>query len=210
MSPRRKHPAVADVRTHLMDAALRAFARLGYDGASVRDIASEAGVAPGLLYHYFPSKAAVLSALFDRSAGLVMAAFAEAAEVPDPAHRLAALLRVSARIVREHLEFWRVSYGVRFQQEVLAGLAEGVAAQSAVYHAAFTALLTELGRPEPELEAWLLFGALDGVFQHFVLAPETYPLDPVIERLILQHGGAPLPAPSVPPAPSDTATQEAL
>lgn len=191
MSPRRKHPAVADVRQHLMDAALRAFARLGYDGASVRDIAAEADCAPGLLYHYFPSKSAVLTALFERSAGLVMAAFAEAAQVPDPAHRLAALLRVSARLVREHLEFWRVSYGVRFQREVLAGLAEGVARQSALYHQSFTALLTELGRPDPTIEAWALFGALDGVFQHFVLAPESYPLDAVVEQLIAQHGGAP-------------------
>ena len=38
MSPRRRHPHPEDVRTHLLDAALRAFARKGYEGASIRDI----------------------------------------------------------------------------------------------------------------------------------------------------------------------------
>ncbi len=191
MSPRRRLPPPEDVRTHLLDAALRAFARHGYEGASVRDIAGEAGVAQGLLYHYFPSKQAVLQALFERSGALVMEAFAHAAVVPDPAERLGALVRVSAQLVREHQDFWRVSYGVRFQHSVVAGLAVGIAAQSELYLSLFSALLTELGRAEPEVEARLLFATLDGVFQHFVLDADRYPLDLVIERLILQHGGAP-------------------
>lgn len=189
--PPRRHPQPEDVRTHLLDAALRVFARQGYEGASVRDIASEARVSAGLLYHYFPSKQAVLVALFERSAGLVMEAFARAAAVPDPAARLGALVRVSAALVRQHEAFWRVSYGVRFQHAVVAGLAEGIAAQSALYLRLFTELLTEIGRPEPELEARLLFATLDGVFQHYVLDPENYPLDLVIERIIRQHGGKP-------------------
>ena len=52
-------------REQLIEAALVVFARDGVDGASVKDIAGAAGVAPGLLYHYFDSKddlvAAVLS-----------------------------------------------------------------------------------------------------------------------------------------------------
>ncbi|XXX81992.1 TetR/AcrR family transcriptional regulator [Sorangium sp. So ce134] len=196
MSPRRRHPNPEDVRTHLMDAALRVFARHGYEGSSVRDIAAEAQVASGLLYHYFPSKQAVLQALFERSAGLVMEAFARAAAVPDPRARLGALVGVSARLVREHEQFWTVSYGVRFQHAVVAGLAEGIAAQSALYLRLFTSLLTEIGRPEPELEARLLFAALDGVFQHYVLDPANYPLDAVIERLVHQHGGVPAKEPS--------------
>lgn len=189
MSPRARHPHPEDVRTWLLDAALRVFAQKGYEGASVRDIAAEARVASGLLYHYFPGKHALLEALFARSAGLVMEAFGAAGAEPDARRRLAALLRVSARLVREHEDFWRVSYGVRFQQSVLAGLGPGIAAQSALYHSLFTALLTEIGRPDPELEARLLFGALDGVFQHYVLDPAGYPLDAVIDALIRQHGG---------------------
>lgn len=50
-------------REQLLDAALRVFAGKGVAGASVKDIATAAGVTPGLLYHYFPSKEAVVVAL---------------------------------------------------------------------------------------------------------------------------------------------------
>ena len=43
---------------------MRVFARSGYHGARVGDIAEEAGVAHGLLYHYFSSKEEVLETVF--------------------------------------------------------------------------------------------------------------------------------------------------
>lgn len=184
MSPRRRVPHPDDPRLHLLDAALRVFARKGYEGASVREIAAEAEVAPALLYHYFPGKEAVLEALFERSAGYVGEAFARVATVEDPRARLRELIRASADLVQEHQDFWRVSYGVRFQHGVLAGLGLQIAASSAAWHAAFCALLRAVGRPEPEVEAHLLIATLDGVFQHFVLDPARYPLDAVLDRVI--------------------------
>ena len=43
-------------RDQILDAALRLFAARGYDGASMKEIAAEAGIAPALIYHYFASK----------------------------------------------------------------------------------------------------------------------------------------------------------
>ena len=48
----------------LLEAAVRVFARRGYHSARVGDIAEEAGVAHGLLYHYFSSKEEVLETVF--------------------------------------------------------------------------------------------------------------------------------------------------
>jgi AcrR family transcriptional regulator len=189
MAPRRRVPQQEDNRAHLLGAALRAFARKGYEGTTIRDIAAEAQVASGLLYHYFPSKQALLLALFEQSAALVMQAFADAAGVSDPRARLVALLAASAQLVREHEDFWRLSYGVRFQRGALEQLTSGVEQQSAVWLTLFTALLGELGRPEPALDAHLLFATLDGVFQHYVLDPERYPLDEVIGRIVVQFAG---------------------
>ena len=56
--------AGADKRRQILDAAVRVFARSGYHGARVGDIAEEAGVAHGLLYHYFSSKEEVLATVF--------------------------------------------------------------------------------------------------------------------------------------------------
>jgi AcrR family transcriptional regulator len=54
----------ADKRRIILDAAVRVFARQGFHACRVSDIADEAGVAYGLVYHYFPSKDAVLDTLF--------------------------------------------------------------------------------------------------------------------------------------------------
>ena len=56
--------AAADKRRAILDAAVRVFARQGFHGCRVSDIADEAGVAYGLVYHYFRSKDEVLDTLF--------------------------------------------------------------------------------------------------------------------------------------------------
>jgi AcrR family transcriptional regulator len=53
-----------DRRQELLDAAVRVFARKGFRAARVGDVAEEAGVAHGLLYHYFRSKDEVLETIF--------------------------------------------------------------------------------------------------------------------------------------------------
>jgi TetR/AcrR family transcriptional regulator, fatty acid metabolism regulator protein len=54
----------ADKRRQILDAAVRVFADRGFNGCRVSDIADEAGVAYGLVYHYFRSKDEVLDTLF--------------------------------------------------------------------------------------------------------------------------------------------------
>jgi AcrR family transcriptional regulator len=53
-----------DRRGELLEAAVRVFARKGFHASRVGDIANEAGVAHGLLYHYFRSKDEVLETIF--------------------------------------------------------------------------------------------------------------------------------------------------
>lgn len=55
-------------RAEIMDAALAVFARKGFARASNKDIAREAGITPGLIYHYFPSKDALLKAIIEARA----------------------------------------------------------------------------------------------------------------------------------------------
>ncbi len=59
-----ERPAAVDKRRAILDGAIRVFARQGYHATRVADIADEAGVAYGLVYHYFRSKEAVMNELF--------------------------------------------------------------------------------------------------------------------------------------------------
>jgi TetR/AcrR family transcriptional regulator, fatty acid metabolism regulator protein len=69
-------PAV-DKRRLILDAAVRVFARQGFHTCRVSDIADEAGVAYGLVYHYFQSKDEVLDTLFLERWDIMLAAIRE-------------------------------------------------------------------------------------------------------------------------------------
>lgn len=52
-------------RRQILETALRLFARQGFDGTSTRQIAQEAGIAEGLIFHYFPNKEHLLTAMLE-------------------------------------------------------------------------------------------------------------------------------------------------
>jgi TetR/AcrR family fatty acid metabolism transcriptional regulator len=71
-----KAPPV-DRRRQILDAAIRVFARQGFNECRVSDIAREANVAYGLVYHYFDSKDQVLNELFVERWSLLLQAIQE-------------------------------------------------------------------------------------------------------------------------------------
>jgi AcrR family transcriptional regulator len=70
--------AAVDKRRLILDAAVRVFARQGFHTCRVSDVADEAGVAYGLVYHYFSSKDEILDTLFLDRWDVMLAAIAEA------------------------------------------------------------------------------------------------------------------------------------
>ena len=58
-------PQGAAARARLYATAMQLVAARGYEATTLRDVAKEAGVSVGLLYRYFPSKQAVVIALYD-------------------------------------------------------------------------------------------------------------------------------------------------
>jgi TetR/AcrR family transcriptional regulator, fatty acid metabolism regulator protein len=66
-----------DKRRAILDAAITVFARQGFHSARVSDVAAEAGVAYGLVYHYFDSKEQMLNELFSERWKLLLQASQE-------------------------------------------------------------------------------------------------------------------------------------
>ena len=83
MSTRRD--GAADKRRVILDAAITVFAREGFHRCRVSDIAREANVAYGLVYHYFRSKDEVLDTLFTERWSLLLEAIGEADRRDAPA-----------------------------------------------------------------------------------------------------------------------------
>lgn len=82
--------AAPERRRQILDAAVRVFARQGFHSTRVADIAEEADVAYGLVYHYFSSKENLLNELFRERWSLLLEAITEADRSPlTPREKLA-------------------------------------------------------------------------------------------------------------------------
>jgi len=78
-------------RASIVDAAAGCFAEKGFERTTTADICRAAGISSGSLFHYFPSKRAVFTAIFTEDAAETAERLETAAKTADP---LAALLDV--------------------------------------------------------------------------------------------------------------------
>jgi TetR/AcrR family transcriptional regulator, fatty acid metabolism regulator protein len=163
----------SDRRRELVRAAIRVFARTGFHAARVGDIAEEAGVAHGLLYHYFRSKEDVLETIFRETwTRLVEQTHAiEASDAPlrEQIRRFASIFLGSwlltpslARvIIREIARSPEVNKRVEEIREVFVSLTRMIEKAQA---------RGELRRElDPLLATWILYGALEEILTGWVL-----------------------------------------
>lgn len=144
-------------------AALELFAELGYHATSMRAIAAAAGVQPAAIYHWYPSKEAILVGFQDEFMDRLTERVDEAvAAQDDPALRLAAAVREHVVYHGEHpreafvtdseiralagpprdaLIAQRDAYQERFVQMIVAGVDAGSLSASDARVAAFAILL---------------------------------------------------------------------
>jgi AcrR family transcriptional regulator len=96
-------------RRLILDAAVRMFARKGFHTCRVDDIAAEAGVAHGLLYHYFSSKDELLETIFRETWSELLGAIAEVEDSAAPAaEQLGAVAAIMLRPWRRQPDLVRV------------------------------------------------------------------------------------------------------
>jgi TetR/AcrR family transcriptional regulator, fatty acid metabolism regulator protein len=165
--------AQEEKRRVLLDAAVRVFARNGFHGARVGDIAEEAGVAHGLLYHYFSSKDEVLQTVFRENWGELLDRFQAVEASDEPAdEKLRGIIKILLRtwrnnpdlvtvMVREvgrspHLATQVDDIGKGFdviQRVIEEGQSEGV----------FRAEL------DARLASWVVYGGLEEILTGWVL-----------------------------------------
>ena len=140
----------AQRREQLLDAAVELAAGRDLSALSVRDIAAHAGVSEGLLFHYFPTKDALLLGAVQRAADAMLAAL-DGAATDDPLAGLTAGLAAYLDHVQADPTGWRA---------LLAARTGPLAETAAAVEARGRALTLELlGAPEPSSA---LAAAVDG------------------------------------------------
>ena len=162
-----------DRRGELLEAAVRVFAAKGFHQSRVGDIAGEAGVAHGLLYHYFRSKEEVLETIFRETWSALVADTVRIENAGVPLHEQ---LRRFARI---YLGSWLMTPDlVRVLVREVARSPE-VGDRVAEIRELFGALerIIEAARERGEaradvdaaVAAWVVYGALEEILTGWVL-----------------------------------------
>lgn len=101
-------------RRRIIAAAMRCVARLGYSQASIREIAREAGMTSGSLYHYFPNKAELLKATVTEIEDMALPRLQAAGRREgDAMARLEAVLDESDRLMREYPHLAAFEHAIR-------------------------------------------------------------------------------------------------
>ena len=165
--------AGADKREQILQAAVRVFAAQGYEASRVGDVAREAGVAYGLVYHYFGSKEAVLEAVFREAWGRLLAAVAVAeASGPDAAEQLALVVQIVLRAWRDAPDLVRllvreITRSPHIQDE-LDEIGQAFASLQRIVVRGQEAG-TFRADVDARLAAWMLYGALEEVLTGWVL-----------------------------------------
>jgi AcrR family transcriptional regulator len=165
--------AQEEKRRQILDAAVRVFARSGYHDCRVGDITEEAGVAHGLLYHYFSSKEEVLEAVFRDAWGGVLEAFGEIEESgEEPVEQLRHVAAILLRSWRRDPDLVRV-----LVREI--GRSPQVQTKVDELGQAFTTIerIVERGQKEgvfrrdldAKLLAWIFYGGIEEILTGWVL-----------------------------------------
>ncbi len=157
----------------ILDAAVRVFATKGYHTSRVGDIAEEAGIAHGLLYHYFGSKEEVLQTVFRENWSQLVEALTrvEASEEP-PIQQLGAIAKVLLRSWRDQPDLVRVMVREVARSPQLQEQVDEIRAVFLVIQRVIERGQAD-GSFRPELDArlasWIFYGGLEELLTGWVL-----------------------------------------
>jgi TetR/AcrR family transcriptional regulator, repressor for uid operon len=167
---------LVDRRSRILDAAERCFVRAGFHRTTMQDVAAEAGMSPGNLYRYFPSKDAIVIGLTERDRSDVAKDFTVFDEGSD---FMAAFMKIGRKHFEEEprdkaimcLEIWAesarnpsfASVCAEFEQFVIGRLTEvlGKARERGEVAASV----------DPEAVARLISALANGLFVRRAIAP---------------------------------------
>ncbi len=171
-------PKVVDVdqrRIELADAAARVIARSGIDGASLREVAAEAGWTTGALVHYFANKQELLAFTLQTSLARRRSRHADHASL-SPREALHAILRSALPITPETTLHWIVTLAFAAQSSADRDLADIQREAYLDFRDAVSALVAgeRRARGAADREAERLIALVNGIALQALFAPDLW------------------------------------
>ena len=174
-APRPDHKQ--EQRKRILDAAMVCFGRDGFHGASMQKICAEAGMSPGALYRYFPSKESIIAAIVEGERSERLAMFDMITKAPSVLGALAACL--GALLSGRNMATARLGPEIMaeaIRNEDLRSTMAACEAETSVLLAEALATAVKQGEIDPALDLETICIVIqllgDGVILHHQLHPE--------------------------------------
>ena len=168
----------------IMDTALEAFARDGYESTSISTIAKSAGISKGLMYNYFPSKVALLQRIIMEG----MDVFMQFLHVEDKnqitKEELIQFIDGNLESLKENTDYYRLYFSLIFQPKVFYLLGDDFMVIFKQLVEKFVLYFTQQGEKNPYGKARFILAIFDGVGIHYISDTEHFPLDDIRDMLI--------------------------
>ncbi len=172
----------------IIKAGLSVFARKGFYGATIAEVAKEAGISKGLIYNYFDAKKDLAKAILQQVV-VLMAGFETAfKETKDPYEIIEKLLKETFNTIRENTEFWRLYVSFALQPEIIEEAKTVFSEVIDNYILMIEKVFRKIKIPNAKIEAYEFGALLDGVGIDYLFGKDNYPLERIEKHLLKKYG----------------------
>jgi len=174
-------------KRHIMHTAMELFANDGYYTTSVAKIARRAKISKGLMYHYFESKEALVSAILDQGMEAMMTNIDQNNDGVLTRDEIETLIRSIFQQVTSNITYWKLYFSFVLQpaihQIVTYRHKRTIDEQSKL----LTDYFNKMGNPDAKIEALVFHSLIDGIAINYAIDPENFPLEDCINYLIKKY-----------------------
>jgi AcrR family transcriptional regulator len=174
-------------RQVIMQTALGLFAENGFKSTTIHMIASKAGISKGLIYNYFLNKEALLETLIHEGLDSIMENFDRNKDGILEPREMEFFLRESVHILKQNTRFWKLFCTLYLQPRVFTVLEKKLDGLIQDYSQMMVAYFEAKGYKNAVTEALMFGSLLDGAMIGYIIKPDVYPIDQVLESVIERY-----------------------
>ena len=168
----------------IMEVGLELFANDGYYSTSISKIAKKAGISKGLMYNYFESKEHLLKVITLDGLNEILESFNPNQDKTLTKEEFIYFIRKSTEMIKMQMNFWKLYFSLMAQPQVLKVLGEDFMSSFDQYFKILGDYFTSQGFKDGYAEVRFFAAMLDGITLHYILDPENFPYEQVVERII--------------------------
>jgi AcrR family transcriptional regulator len=174
-------------REQILTTAIALFCQKGYYSTSIEDVAKQAGISKGLVYHYFQGKEELLAALVDIRINDIVEVMNAAAAKETPTEQICHIVEGALDDVRRKPEIFRFYLNLFTQPPLdpaIAKYSQKLMDEQARQFQVQTEMFRKLGVGNSVTRSLYFSATLQGIMLMFSTYPETFPLEMVKTQVI--------------------------